>query len=212
MDAPKMAIVPIMFPAVAGYFLLRVFLNLPHDNKEPQLIPQNMPFIRHLIVMIREGSGYYGMITYDASLQLSTQFMTPTLTCRRKRLNLPLYTLRVPWGKIYIVNSPDLISMVDRHSKTISFAPYVVHFAKMILVLSRATVSALEENMLQTHDGLGLRPETLNVMHDSLIKRRVRDQNLLLRVRNKLREHLGGEHVIDINPKNLSELPLLSSI
>lgn len=81
---------------------------------------------------------------------------------------MPIYTLGVPRGKIYIVNSPHLIYAIDRRPKTISFAPYVVQFAKRILAPSRRAIDALEEDLLEKNGPVGLRPETLRVMHDCL--------------------------------------------
>lgn len=74
----------------------------------------------------------------------------------------------MPRNKIYIVSSPDLISAVDRRSKTISFAPYVVQFAKRILVPSQHGIDTLGEDLLEEHGAVGLRPETLSIMHHSL--------------------------------------------
>ncbi|KAI1074871.1 cytochrome P450 [Whalleya microplaca] len=133
---------------VIGYFLLDFFISLPHDLKEPQLIPPGIPFLGHIIGMIRDGSGYYEKIT--------------------KQYDLPIYTLGVPRSKIYIVTSPNLISLIDRRSRTISFAPYVVQFAKRILIPSQHGLDALGEDLLEENGPVGLRPETLKVMHHSL--------------------------------------------
>ncbi len=81
---------------------------------------------------------------------------------------LPIYTLGVPRGKIYIVTSPNLISAIDRRSKTISFAPYLVQFAKRILVPSQRGLDALGEDLLEANGPTGLRPETLKAMHHAL--------------------------------------------
>jgi len=70
--------------------------------------------------------------------------------------------------KIYIVTSPSLISAIDRRSKSISFAPYVVQFAKRILDPSRRALDALADDLGQENGAVGLRPETLKAMHDSL--------------------------------------------
>lgn len=74
----------------------------------------------------------------------------------------------MPRGKIYVVDSPNLISAIDRRSKTISFAPYVVQFAKRILNPSQHALDALEEDLLELKGPVGLRPETMKVMHEAL--------------------------------------------
>ncbi|KAI0386949.1 hypothetical protein F5Y04DRAFT_288748 [Hypomontagnella monticulosa] len=138
----------IVLAAISAYYALNRYLSLSHNPNEPPLIPSNIPFVGHIIGMNRYGSGYYGRIT--------------------KKYNLPIYTLGVPRSKIYIVNSPSLVAAIDRRSKTISFAPYVVQFAKRILDPSQHAVEALEKDLLEENGPVGLRPETLKVMHDSL--------------------------------------------
>lgn len=36
---------------------------------------------------------------------------------------LPIYTLRLPWIRCYIINDHSLIPSIDRHIRTIAFAP-----------------------------------------------------------------------------------------
>lgn len=42
--------------------LLGHFINVPHDPREPPLIPPSIPFLGHIVGMIRDGSGYYGKV------------------------------------------------------------------------------------------------------------------------------------------------------
>lgn len=46
------------------YFMLDRFLTAPHDTREPPVIPQSIPFIGHVLGMLRHGSSYYTKITY----------------------------------------------------------------------------------------------------------------------------------------------------
>ncbi|KAI1320988.1 cytochrome P450 [Xylariaceae sp. FL0255] len=116
----------------------------------PQLVPSAIPIIGHVIGMMREGSSYYGKIA--------------------RRYNLPIYALGLPRGKVYVVTSPDLIALVDRRAKYISFAPYAIQFAKRILIPSRPGLTNLETEMFSSeHDrNPGLLPETLKAMHDAM--------------------------------------------
>lgn len=89
---------------------------------------------------------------------------------RMKYPDLPVYSLIVPGGRIYVVTDPDLIQAVDRQPKTFSFGPIVLHFATRFLVASQQSVQKLtayesnEDGIRQT----GLTPETLKIQHDSL--------------------------------------------
>lgn len=69
---------------------------------------------------------------------------------------------------MYIVKSPSLAAAVDRHSKTVSFAPFVIQFAKRILVPSKEGLEALTGDMTEGNGILGCRAETLKVMHTAL--------------------------------------------
>lgn len=60
------------------------------------------------------------------------------------------------------------MAAVDRHSKSISFAPYVVEFAKHILVPSANGLEALKANLDEESGAWGCRPETLHAMHLAL--------------------------------------------
>ncbi|CAH0038147.1 unnamed protein product [Clonostachys solani] len=145
-------ITPILLVSLCSiicFFIFSHFATASHGPNEPRLIPSRIPFFGHLPGMIRHGSSYYGMIA--------------------KKHNLPIFTLGVPKSKIYIVTSPQLISAIDRRSKTISFAPYVVQFAKRMLKPSQHAIEKLGENLLEEKGPVGLRPETLKAMHDSLV-------------------------------------------
>ena len=74
----------------------------------------------------------------------------------------------MPRNKIYVVNSPSLVAAVDRYSKTISFGPYVVEFAKRMLLPSTKGLEALRENLNEEDGECGCRPETLKAMHLAL--------------------------------------------
>lgn len=69
---------------------------------------------------------------------------------------------------MYIVRSPSLAAAVDRHSKTVSFAPFVVQFARRILVPSKQGLEALTGHWKKGKADLGCRAETLYVMKNAL--------------------------------------------
>ncbi|KAK5632008.1 hypothetical protein RRF57_007722 [Xylaria bambusicola] len=123
------------------------FVTLAHDSREPPLIPSRIPIIGHAIGVLRGGSGYYSHIV--------------------NKYDYPISTLSLPRAKMYIVTSPAMIAASDRQAKTISFAPYVVEFAKRILLASKTSIGLLSEDLLD-EDGLNLRTETMKAMHAAL--------------------------------------------
>ncbi|KAI0002684.1 hypothetical protein F4779DRAFT_126832 [Xylariaceae sp. FL0662B] len=143
-----LASISIASSIILAYYTLKYYMSLTHSPSEPPLIPSNIPFVGHLIGMIRHGAGFYGKTT--------------------RKYGLPIYTLSVSRSKIYIVNSPTLIAAIDRRSKAISFAPYVVQFDKRILNPSHHAIEALREDLFEEKGPVGLHPKTVKFMHDSL--------------------------------------------
>ncbi|KAF2194765.1 cytochrome P450 [Zopfia rhizophila CBS 207.26] len=131
----------------AIFIFLKKITAIDHDPREPPLIPSIIPVIGHLIGMLRHGTHYYTQIS--------------------QRTKLPIYTLRLPGRKVYIVTSPKLATLCDRNAKAVSFRVYVLTFARRILVPSSKAMSALAEN-LYDDDG-GLLPQTVQAMHDAMI-------------------------------------------
>ena len=86
----------------------------------------------------------------------------------RARTSLPIYTLRVLGHNIYVVNSPELVSAVDRHAQDFSFAPYLVQFAARALSPSKEAVDKLSENIHGEDGDVGLRIETQKAMRGSM--------------------------------------------
>ena len=144
-----MAWLIVLVIALTCWILLEKFLSLSHDAKEPPIIPQTLPYVGHLLGMLRHGSRYYTQIR---SVLAKLEVIYADIIEYSSIFPLPIYTLRVPRNKIYVVTSPSLVAAVDRHSKTISFAPYVVEFAKRMLLPSAEGLEALQAN-LSEEDG-----------------------------------------------------------
>lgn len=57
-----MSLIVVVAIALACWFLLEKLINVPHNAKEPALIPQSVPYIGHLLGILRDGSHYYTKI------------------------------------------------------------------------------------------------------------------------------------------------------
>ena len=57
-----MAWLMVLVIALSCWILLEKFLSLSHDAKEPPIIPQTLPYVGHLLGMLRHGSRYYTQI------------------------------------------------------------------------------------------------------------------------------------------------------
>ncbi|KAF2868593.1 putative 25-hydroxycholesterol 7-alpha-hydroxylase [Massariosphaeria phaeospora] len=66
---------------------------------------------------------------------------------RNKYPDLPIYTLRLPGARLYIINSATLIPAVQRHFKELAFPPLEVKFASNICGSSKAANEILTRNV-----------------------------------------------------------------
>jgi cytochrome P450 len=61
--------------------------------------------------------------------------------------SLPIFTLPVPFSRIYIVTDPSLSAAVQRASKTLSFSPLVPDITKRVLGLDAPTVASVRSGL-----------------------------------------------------------------
>ncbi|EEH06308.1 conserved hypothetical protein [Histoplasma capsulatum G186AR] len=97
----------------ATYVFLSALLHLTQDAKEPPVIATQIPFLSPALGFIM------GMQNFLVKL--------------RDKYNLPIYTLRLPGQRIYIINSPALIPQLQRLIKTISFCPIEAQAADVVM-------------------------------------------------------------------------------
>ena len=111
---------------VVVYLLLQLLLHYTHDRREPRPVATTLPFISPIIGMVRKKLNYY--------IEL------------RDSSKLPIYTLRMPFARLYIINSPGLISAVQKQPKTLAFWPLAVKGAVNIGRFSKATGEIINTN------------------------------------------------------------------
>ncbi|OTA76920.1 hypothetical protein M434DRAFT_383180 [Hypoxylon sp. CO27-5] len=99
--------------AGAAYAFLHALLHFTQDSREPPVIETSIPFISPLVGMI------LGMQNFYVKL--------------RDKYGLPIYTLRMPGQRIYVVNSVSLIPPLQRQIKTIAFAPIEAQAAATVM-------------------------------------------------------------------------------
>ncbi|KAL9105199.1 MAG: hypothetical protein Q9187_008767, partial [Circinaria calcarea] len=131
--------------ATGLYFILEYFMGIKLDPKEPPLISSTIPYVGHIIGLIRNGTRYYAKMSAKHAL--------------------PIYTLGMIGGKTYVVNSPDLVVAVQRNSKTLSFTPFIAQSAKRITLPSKEAWAALMKNLDGKEGDWGLNADTSRGMH-----------------------------------------------
>ncbi|KAF2178173.1 cytochrome P450 [Zopfia rhizophila CBS 207.26] len=114
--------------AAFAFFLILLdkLLGIKKDVSEPPFIPMSVPYFGHLMGVMG------GKISYYA--RLSRQY------------GYKIYSLAMPGGRIYIVNSPDLISTIQKHPRVLSFWFIEASLTKNLGGISNKANSLLLEN------------------------------------------------------------------
>ncbi|KAH7329689.1 cytochrome P450 [Stachybotrys elegans] len=84
------------------YVSLRLLLYVTQDPKEPPAILTSLPFVSPIIGMIRDKDRFHRRL--------------------RDEHRLPIYTLRLPFQRMYIVNDTKLIAPLQKQWRHVSFA------------------------------------------------------------------------------------------
>ena len=58
----SLATLPLFLVVICLYFILDHFYGFKYDPKEPPLVPQKIPYIGHLIGIVRYGPKYYSRV------------------------------------------------------------------------------------------------------------------------------------------------------
>ncbi|OTA90007.1 hypothetical protein M434DRAFT_78621 [Hypoxylon sp. CO27-5] len=117
----------------ATYIFLLSLLHLTHDTKEPPSICNTIPFLTPIWNMTSKGN--CNNIVFIA----------------RDKHNVPIYTLRMPGSRIYVINSTSLITSVQSQFRVLSFTAIEANLAANVFGISKATNEIIGRNV--TSDG-----------------------------------------------------------
>ncbi|KAK8115386.1 hypothetical protein PG999_007455 [Apiospora kogelbergensis] len=113
-------------------FLLHMFLRLTQDAREPPSVDTEVPFLSVLARI-----GWRGLSYWDKHAYVRSQ--------------LPIFTIRLPYFRIYVVNSTKLIPIVQRHVETISFSPIMVEMSARFMAVSNKTSDIIRRDPMDDH-------------------------------------------------------------
>lgn len=65
----------------------------------------------------------------------------------RDRYNYPIYTLRIPFARMYVVNATELIPTLQKHWRTISFTPVMASSGPGAMGMSKEADELLHRDM-----------------------------------------------------------------
>jgi len=106
---------------VATYVFLRLLLASTHHHHEPKALATSIPFLSPLLGMSKKGK-FYTDLRYVSTHGLAQSTLLPNIVFRDKNY-LPIYTLRLPGSRLYIINATSLIPTVQRQTRVLDFAP-----------------------------------------------------------------------------------------
>ncbi|KAI0007879.1 cytochrome P450 [Xylariaceae sp. FL0662B] len=113
-----------IFPIIAGtvaatYILLLALLRFTQDATEPPSVNDAFPFITPVLSMLSKGTRLHRLM--------------------RDQYNLPIHTLRLPGSRLYVINSPPLLTSAQSQIRTLSFTAIQSGIAANILGVNKAT-------------------------------------------------------------------------
>lgn len=65
----------------------------------------------------------------------------------RDKYNLPIYTLRLPGSRMYVVNSPQLITAIQAQFRALSFTAIEADIGAKLLGCEKATIDIISRNV-----------------------------------------------------------------
>ncbi|KAJ7069622.1 cytochrome P450 [Mycena amicta] len=110
------------------YLVLYRLQSTKVHSDEPPIVAPTIPFIGHLLGMAFKGGKYIKGIGL-------------------RNRDKPIFTLPVPFSRIYIVTDPSLAAAVQRASKVMSFTELVPDITKRVLGLDDTTVAIVRQNL-----------------------------------------------------------------
>ncbi|KAL8940751.1 MAG: hypothetical protein Q9211_002132 [Gyalolechia sp. 1 TL-2023] len=132
----------------ASSWLFNRFLAVKHDPQEPPLVPPKIPLVGHLIGLVMRKNDYYVDL--------------------RRQHSLPIYTLPIFASKLYVINSIDLISSVQRIPKILAFPPIEAKFASTVCATSKEANELLAHNVNGEEGDWGYSYDAYKSMHSAL--------------------------------------------
>lgn len=112
---------------IAIYGFLYLLLHYTQDAREPPPVSTTLPFIGTMVGLARKKSKYYVEL--------------------RNKHDLPIYTLRLPMARLYVVNSILLIPSVQRQFKKLAFPPLEAKLAMSVCGSSKTANDILNTNI-----------------------------------------------------------------
>lgn len=153
--------------------------------QEPPVVRSKLPVLGQAVRLFIQGVTYYENLRCVLHLQIGTASLADTTILAlisRKHTNFPILTTFYGTQKVYIVNSPELISQINRQGKSIDGSLPFIHvvYGKLLGMhggdLDRLTQNASIKNSLlyefrtMEHAALAAGSESAAEIHGNILR------------------------------------------
>ncbi|RMZ68720.1 cytochrome P450 [Pyrenophora seminiperda CCB06] len=111
--------------AVLGYVTLQLLLHGTQSKEEPCLLETRVPFLDSAIGIMRHGAAYLNVI--------------------RGKHGIPILTLRMPFQRLYVVYTPNLIRTIQSKVNATIFVPNLLDFGMLFSGLNKDSQKILRK-------------------------------------------------------------------
>jgi hypothetical protein len=121
------SILLLVFAAImVVYGAMCALLHSTQNKKEPRLLPTIVPFLDPAIGIAKDKVNYLVNLRHDLP---SLHSPAPrALTMFRTKYRLPIFTMRMPFQRMYIVNAAELIRIIQTKANLTTFIPNLLDF------------------------------------------------------------------------------------
>ncbi|KIX09960.1 uncharacterized protein Z518_01041 [Rhinocladiella mackenziei CBS 650.93] len=127
---------------------LHRFLTIDYDPREPPVIKPRIPYIGHILGIIKYGTKYFEIVNRE------TQY--------------PIYTLPTLSTRQYIVTSPQIAGQLQRQHKDLAFYNIILEVTRRLTNLNQSTMKIVMKNVNGEHGDWGLMPTMHNMINTVL--------------------------------------------
>ncbi|XXH01839.1 hypothetical protein Hte_008201 [Hypoxylon texense] len=118
--------------SLAGFYVfLWALLRFTQDAREPPTLENAIPFLSPVISMVMRGSKFYSYL--------------------RDKYKVPIYTLRMPGSRLYVINDTSLISLMQRQVRTLSISPFMVRVFSNFMGVSKQALDIMGRDPIEDH-------------------------------------------------------------
>ena len=129
-------------------YIFNYYYKPRHAANEPPVVSSRIPYVGHILGLLQQGTRYYQTIRYPRFILRSDCLKrSPSLMFCSAKCKLPIYTLPMLNGKVYVVTSIDLVNAVNRNAKVLAFNPFIANLGKRMTGHDDVTSKIVQHNL-----------------------------------------------------------------